>query len=105
MPYATYLNEDDRRKEQIKLHYKPYLRSLEKKALDFHTELKKEYDGKKWDRTKESNLQLFYILSETFWDVVIGILFSDFSCIIGSIIMVLIILIAHTRSLCLGVMG
>ena len=85
MPYATYLNEDDRRNEQIKLHYKPYLRSLEKKALDFHTELKKEYDGKKWDRTKESNLQLFYILSETFWDVVIGILFSDFSCIIGSI--------------------
>ena len=49
MPYATYLNEDDRRNEQIKLHYKPYLRSLEKKALDFHTELKKEYDGKKWD--------------------------------------------------------
>ena len=31
MPYATYLNEDDRRNEQIKLHYKPYLRSLERK--------------------------------------------------------------------------
>jgi hypothetical protein len=101
MPYASYLNDNDRRKEQIQKYYLPYMTALEKKAFDFHIELKKSIGQDE----KSSKMQMFYFIEETFWDVVIATLYSDFSCIVGSVIMVLIILIAHTRSFFLGVMG
>ena len=101
MPYASYLNDNDRRKEQINKYYLPYMTALEKKAYDFHIELKQNIG----QGEKSSKMQMFYFIQETFWDVVIATLYSDFSCIIGSVIMVLIILIVHTRSVFLGIMG
>ena len=96
LPLETYLNRADRRTEQLEA-IKPYLKGVQTKALAFHQELKRNGGM--------NGMQMFYRLEATFWDEILRILYSDLSCIVGSICCVLLILSLHTRSIFLGFMG
>lgn len=96
LPLETYLNRVDRSTEQRET-IKLYLKGVQKKALAFHHKLKE--DG------GMNGMQMFYMLDATIWDEILSILYSDLSCIVGSICCVFVILALHTRSLFLGFMG
>ena len=96
LPLEGYLNRVDRSKEQLEA-IKPYLKGVQTKALAFHRKLKQ--DG------GMNGMQMFYWLEATLWDEILSILYSDLSCIVGSICCVFVILTLQTRSIFLGFMG